>query len=204
VLGCDPIAVEADHIGMCKPASRDAQIYRSTAALLRDLLAAGASSVAIHARGNGASCIAVDDGVEGLEPELLADYQNFTTKAPDDRQTLAEKLTTAGRSYLVKEGERKKERFSMTLQRHIAQPAALAHYTRMMASIEARFNRHVARAIALNSPMDQVDQIVQRDVIDPVLETHHTAGADISAATVDNALYYLTGNCHLRWKYGDD
>jgi hypothetical protein len=207
VLGCDPVALEFDHIGMCKPPSREAHIYRSTAAMLRELLPESEpdkpvlSAIQMH-DGNGQADIEqfiFGERVAGLEPETLADYENFTTRAPDDRKTLAEKLTAAGRSYLVREGERKKERFSMTLQRHIAQPSALTHYTRMMASIEARFNRHALREIASGSSIEQVDQVVQRDVIDPVLEAHGASGTDISAATVDGALYYLTGNCHLRW-----
>ena len=40
VHGCEPIALPSDHIGMCKPPSRESQLYQSMSALLRDILLA--------------------------------------------------------------------------------------------------------------------------------------------------------------------
>jgi hypothetical protein len=92
----------------------------------------------------------------------------------------------------------------MMLQRHIAQPSALTHFTRMMAEIEARFNRHVLREVTLGGSLAAVDKIIQEDVVDPVLKTYGAQDMQISASTVDGALYYLAGNCHLRWDNGKD
>jgi len=36
VHGCEPIALPSDHIGMCKPLSREAQLYQSMSGLLRE------------------------------------------------------------------------------------------------------------------------------------------------------------------------
>jgi pimeloyl-ACP methyl ester carboxylesterase len=218
VHGCDPVALPSDHIGMCKPATREAQLFQSISAMIRDLLIQGGSpsdpgmitsngqlplvpAVAVQSA-NVLREIELD--LLGLEPETLVDFQNFTTSAPDDRKTLAEKLTAGGRSYQVRDGERKKEQFSMLLQRHIAQPSALTHYTRIMADVEARFNRHAMRSIALGGSLEAVDQVVQKEVIDPVIRSHSTVDDQVSASTVDGALYYLTGNCHLRWDHGED
>ncbi len=219
VHGCEPIALPSDHIGMCKPLSREAQLYQSMSALLREtvvlLTPISAPSTAVAppvsvppglsqiVSGNGFGWEGAVEPV-GLQPEILVDYQNFTAVAPDDRRSLAEKLTAAGREYQVRDGERKKERFSMMLQRHIAQPSALTHFIRMMAEIEARFNRHVLREVTSGGSLAAVDKIIQEDVVDPVLKTYGAQETQISASTVDGALYYLAGNCHLRWDNGKD
>ena len=219
VHGCDPIALPSDHIGMCKPASREAQLHQSVCAMLRDMLSkskavalpsiGGTPVVRIpydsaHAAAGDVAVGADESEPVGLDPEILVDYQNFTALAPDDRRSLAQKLAAAGRGYQVRDGERKKERFSMMLQRHIAQPSALTHFTRMMADIEARFNRHVLREVTSGGSLAAVDKIIQEDVVDPVLKTYGAPDTQISASTVDGALYYLAGNCHLRWDNGKD
>lgn len=214
VHSCNPIALPSDHIGMCKPASRQAQLYQSVSALLRDTvtwLRTAATPSAVEALPSPtasallpatldtvAKCDA-EVGLAGLQPEILVDYQTFTAVAPDDRRSLAQKLAAVGRGYQVRDGERKKKRFSMMLQRHIAQPSALTRFIRMMAEVEVRFNRHVLREVASGGSLATVDATIQQDVIDPVLQTYGAQDTQISASTVDGALYYLAGNCHLRW-----
>jgi hypothetical protein len=235
VHGCAATALPSNHIDMCKPTTREAQIYQSVSAMVRELLPAtptatgsvrelplalpiaiASTSRAVVPTGllpnipnpwgmltNGTVDAMVFDTL-GLEPEILIDFQNFTTTAPDDRRALSEKLTSAGRDYQVRDAERKKERFSMALQRHIAQPAALTKYTRLMADLEARFNRHALHAISSGQSISAIDRIVQHDVIDPVILTYSEKDPATSASTIDAALYYLTGNCHLRWDNDKD
>src|SRR3546814_2361258 len=73
---------------------------------------------------------------------------DLITLADGDRRDLEQKLADAGRTYAVADAKRKKERFNMTLQRHIAQPSAVTRYAKLMADVESRFNRHVVREIA--------------------------------------------------------
>lgn len=211
VYGCDPIAVDADHICMCKPASREAQLYRSVSALVREV---AKGRVANGNGGNGAGGTPSGDHAEpalpagpsaspacseDLDPEVLVDFQNFTATAPGDRRTLAQKLEDGGRAYEVPDAERKKERFNMTLQRNIAQPSALTRVTQMMSEVETRFNRHARQAIVGAAPPNTVNRIVQQDVIDPTVKAHSETGTPVTPSLVESALYYLTGNCHIRW-----
>ena len=87
----------------------------------------------------------------------------------------------------------------MDLRRHIGQPAAVARYVRLMADVESRFNRHVARVIAEGRDQAEVDVAIQDYVLDPCVAVHSTADQAISAHAVDGALYYLAGNCHIAW-----
>jgi protein SERAC1 len=218
VHGCYPTAIDADHIGMCKPASREGQLYTSISAFIREAVAsitcrefALNKAVAPSPVFISQDSISEISGVSSprgeivdLEPDVLVDYQNFTTAVPDDRRSLAEKLQEADRGYLVREAERKKERFNMTLQRHIAQPSAILRYTRLMSDLETRFNRHARRAIARGESLEAVDKIIQSDVVDPVVSAHNNSDHSTTSSLVESALFYLTGNCHLRWDNVED
>ena len=90
----------------------------------------------------------------------------------------------------------------MALQRHIAQPSAVTRYTQLLADVESRFSRHVARVIAEGGNASEVDQAVQDQVIVPCTANHSSDDNEITAGLVDGALYYLAGNCHLAWDNG--
>lgn len=211
IVGSDPIAVQANHIDICKPASKAAPVYASICAMIRQLLkkiapgfepdkggcltTSGDTQSADRTQDSGTATMAE----AGMSSEMLADFEYFTTMADHDRRDLAQKLADTGRSYAIADAKRKKERFNMALQRHIAQPSAVTHYTQLMADIESRFNRHVARLVAHNADGAAIDQVVQDQVIGPCITTHSTSGNEITAGLVDGALYYLAGNCHLAW-----
>jgi hypothetical protein len=242
VLGCELISIDADHIALCKPATRESQLYKSVSAFLRDLLPADSMPLSRDAaitpkgtalisyiaasppatqqhqlfmvpRGDTESqpsslpVLFVAEPAESglrLDPpalthELLVDYQYFTTQAPDDRRPLAQKLANGGREHEVGDAERKKERFAMSLQRHSAQLSSLGRYVRLLSDVESRFNRHVAPSIADGAPAHQINRQVQDAVIDAALKAHMAETPDATASLVESALYYLTGNCHVRW-----
>lgn len=138
---------------------------------------------------------------EGLAPDILEDYAYFTTVAADDRRDIEQKLTDAGRAYQVKDAKKRKERFAMALRRHIAQPSAVTRYMQILADVESRHARHVRLALADGASLAQVDEVIQQKVLDSSLERFLRSGSEISSALVDNALYYLAGNCHVSWDH---
>ncbi|MBY3104513.1 putative lipase [Rhizobium laguerreae] len=210
VLGCEPIAVQSDHLRICKPENQKAPVFISVCGLIRSLLKDSTPSPGGGSGGNAQGDTAesthagLADGsepthtMEGVTADIARDFEYFTTVAEDDRRDLEQKLTDVGRAYAVRDAKRKKERFNMALQRHIAQPAAVTRYTRLMSEVESRFNRHVARAIAEGACAAAVDGIIQNEVISPCAALESGAEA-VTASLVDGALYYLAGNCHVAW-----
>jgi hypothetical protein len=206
VYGSDPIGVEADHISICKPVGIGAPVHQSICKFIRDHLPAngiaGGNSKEGHADNTTLKEKDNDLGTDGTNSNslgLLSDFEIFTQISEDDRRDLEMKLTTADREYLVRTAKRKKERFHMDLRRHVGQPAAVARYVRLMADVESRFNRHVARVIAQGRDQAEVDRAIQDFVLDPCIEIHSASNQAISARAVDGALYYLAGNCHIAW-----
>ncbi|SFI56003.1 ABC-three component system protein [Caulobacter sp. UNC279MFTsu5.1] len=187
VLGCDPVAIQADHISITKLVDRDAQLYQSISTVITDLLATTAAS---------------DDSGGGGDAVIESEYNAFTSQAPSDRRTLAEKLTATGRQAEIVWAEKQKERFSMTLQRNIAQPSAVRQYTRLMSNIETRYRRYVGPLIADGTDGATIDHALQESVLDPCLKAHDADGGEGTSGLVDSAFYYLAGNCHVSWDNG--
>jgi hypothetical protein len=205
VYGSDPIGIEGDHITICKPVGTGAPVHQSVCKFIRDHLTAKDGAGGPSEEGQPGKTTMKDKEADlGTESpssgiEMLSDFEVFTQISEDDRRDLETKLTVADRAYLVRMAKRKKERFHMDLRRHIGQPAAVARYVRLMADVESRFNRHVARVIAEGRDQAEVDVAIQDYVLDPCVAVHSTADQAISAHAVDGALYYLAGNCHIAW-----
>jgi protein SERAC1 len=213
IVGSDPIAVQANHIDICKPNNKTAPVYASICAMIRQLLKKLAPGLESDTgglpSGDGAQSADATQhreqaaaGEASIAPDVLTDFEYYTTMADHDRRDLAQKLADAGRSYAIADAKRKKERFNMALQRHIAQPSAVTRYTQLLADIESRFNRHVARVVAGHADAAAIDQVVQDQVVVPCIAAHSTSKNEITAVLVDGALYYLAGNCHLAWDNG--
>lgn len=198
VYGSDPVPVEADHIGICKPETSAAPVHRSICKFIRDHLDKKTTGTGGPA-GDQESTVGGSEDESTQQLDLLSDYEIFTQVSEDDRRDLETKLSAAKREYLVRKAKRKKERFHMDLRRHIGQPAAVARYVKLMADVESRFNRHVARVIADGGELSDVDSAIQDYVIDPCIDVHSTTDQTVSANVVDGALYYLAGNCHIAW-----
>ena len=201
VLGVEPIAIEADHICICKPESRDDKLYKSVSSFVRQLVENCETTGNARIDNNDAGR-SVDDGVADLEighvsAEMLNEFEYFTTVAEDDRRSLEQKLGDAKRKFQIRPAKRAKERFAMALQRNIAQPSAVARYTRLMADVESRYNRHILKIISSGGNLSEVDAAIQKEVLDPCTASHSTDDHATSANLVDGALYYLAGNCHL-------
>tara|TARA_R110002074_G_C12548406_1_gene666351 strand:+ start:219 stop:1439 length:1221 start_codon:yes stop_codon:yes gene_type:complete len=186
VSGCDPIALQADHIEIAKLESRNSQLYQSISSVLSELLLEVSET-----------------NISGFDhagrAQIESEYETYTLRAEGDRRNLAQKLFDANRSHEIERAERQKERFSMTLQRNIGQPSAVRRYTRLMSNIETRFNRFVVPAVAEDASASTIDGLIQDNVLDPSLKAHDADGVESTAAEVESAYYYLAGNCHIGW-----
>ena len=127
------------------------------------------------------------------------DFDHFSTEAADDRRSLETKLKDAKRDYEVRAAEQKKERFAKILYRHVTQPSSLTNYLRLLASVEMRYSRMVVPAIVEQRSVAEINDLVVREVIEPIVANQIDQITDLNEGLVECALYYLTGNCHVRW-----
>jgi len=178
VLGCSPVAIDADHISITKLADASAQLFKSICVTIDELIA---------------SLPPPDE--DGSDDELMV----FCETAAEDRRDLATKLTAVNRTAEIPFAEKNKERFSMALNRHIAHSSAALRYTRLLSNINSRFHRHVRPLIESDAPPSVIDDCVQERVLDPSLEGFNNENGQGTAGLADGAYYYLAGNCHIGW-----
>ena len=91
-----------------------------------------------------------------------------------------------------------KESFAKKLNTHLFSETAQTILARLLAEVYARFNRHVTPQLQSSSP-EQIADLVQEKVLNPLNEEIGTEVLDLYADEVDGMLYFLTGNCHVKW-----
>lgn len=176
-----PIPVDADHIGICKPASKDAPVYLS---LLR------------HVKKVLADCPVVEfNEADGNAPFAPDDY---SVPSEDDRRTLQEKLIDAGREHEYAKANNLQSRFARSYHKLGLFTAAKTRNDAVLSAVEQRFQTHVyGPQICKGASEADIAKALQEHVIDPIC-----ARADLGAlspASVLQALYYLTEQCHIQW-----
>jgi hypothetical protein len=53
--------------------------------------------------------------------------------------------------------------------------------------------------IALNADLTEIKRAVQHEIIDPIEAMLGENVLDLYADEINGMLYFLTGNCHIRW-----
>lgn len=182
VKGCIPVAVDGDHITICKPSSRTEPVYMGVKTFIEECL-------------DNRDDSATDPQIDFLDREI----EKYKTQV--DRRTLDEKLCDAGRDYEIKDAKRKKENFDKEFRKNSLQSSAKKKYALLLGEVESRFHRHVYPLLAEGADIAKVNQAVQQYVVDPIV-SQFGASENVNAGTIDEMIFYLTGQCNIRWHHG--
>lgn len=166
-----PIAVDADHVSICKPESPDAFVYVSIRRHLESLLQ---------------SC--------GPTPFSGEDYG---TPAESDRRDLLQKLIDAGREHEYQNANNLQSGFAQRYYKLGLYTDARSKSDSTLANVEQRFLTHVYTKIASGASNDEIAQALQTHVIDALCNGPESEG--LSPKAVLQALYFLTGQCYIKW-----
>jgi predicted alpha/beta hydrolase family esterase len=170
-----PIPVDANHLDICKPVSRDSTVYISIRRKLSEL----------------APVQAVPIAGSFDEDQLGSDSEH-------DRRDLLEKLTAAGREYEYGFANESQNRFARAFAQQGLKTASAAVYNNLLADVEQRFQSLIYHPlICYDADQSTVSEAVQRQIIDPLSLKY--ADDNATSKTVMNALYFLTERCHIRW-----
>lgn len=175
--GARPIAVDADHISICKPENRDALVYISICRHLKKALLDCDGSKPQAA----VTSFATEDYGEGSE---------------FDRRDLLQKLMDAGREHEYQNANNLQSTFAQRYYKLGLFTEARTKSDAILASVEQRFLTHVYNGkICTGATDDEVAAALQTHVIDAVC----AASQGLSAKAVLQALYFLTEQCYIRW-----
>ena len=183
VAGTTPVAMDKDHITICKPRDKEDLIYLG----IKRHLARTLSSCPMNSpNGNGGSFAADDYG----------------TKTEEDRRDLLEKLIAAGREHEYSKANNLQNKFAQNYLKLGLYTTAKDDNDRLLSEVEQRFLTHIYHPlICKGRPDEEIRNALQAHVIDAVYE-QHAGGKGIGKKTILSALYFLTEQCHIRWDCG--
>lgn len=169
IVGVVPVPIDSDHITICKPSNRDSPIYRSLLHRVRQ-----------HT-------------TDGLDDSEGREYG----KKVDDREDLQSKLVDAGREHEYSWANDLQNRFAQRYYKYGLFSEARKRNDALLSDIEQRFVSHVYHErICKGATSQQIAQAVQAEVIDPLATRYQ---GSLTEMTIREALYFLTGQCYVRW-----
>lgn len=174
-----PVAVDKDHISICKPVDRDDIVYLGVNRHIRKLLK---EIVETSPGANGA--FSVDD---------------YSSKFEGDRRDLLQKLIDAGREHEYEYANNAQNEFARRFAKTGLFTAAREDHDILLSDVESRFITHVYHPIICKGGSDEeIRAALQQHVVDSLAEKQ-LGGTKFSSKAVLSALYFLTEQCHLKW-----
>ncbi|WSH68002.1 ABC-three component system protein (plasmid) [Rhizobium ruizarguesonis] len=178
VNGAMPIPIDADHINICKPSSRNDLIYTSIRHRLRKLVPPACPS---------------DE-----TPGNAFDDDDLDEQSPSDRRDLMSKMIAAGREHQYHFANDSQSKFARPFLRTGLKTSISAVYKNLLADIEQRFHNLIYHPLICGGADEAtVAAAIQTQIVDPLSQKY--AADNATAKTVVNALYFLTERCHIRW-----
>lgn len=112
---------------------------------------------------------------------------------------LEPKLEAGGQAALLDFAQRTKELFAKKLIRYQFSETGQQIHAYVLAEIYSRFHRHILPKIQKGLPAEAISDCVQKEVIDPVQGVLEENVLGLYADEINGMLYFLTGNCHIKW-----
>ena len=195
VSGVEPVVVTLDHISLAKPKDKSSQVYLGTHKLINTLVSDLSKTTQV--------LDSDEQDLDLIDPEspLAKDYDYYTNPiSPTERETLEEKLNAGGRGMEIRQAKRAKHDFSMLINKNTLQRKPVEFFGKLLSDVSTRYGTLVYPQILNGMGYVQVNRSIHEDVIQPVHETFKDNDfKPISKRTVQGALYYLGGHCHVRW-----
>ncbi len=129
--------------------------------------------------------------------EKLKHYCNESTNG--DVRGLEEKLISSDRQDMLKIAARLKQDASMLIMKYQTSPVAQDIITLVLAKIYTNFLLEVTPSIEALASRSTIDSLINQKVINPAIEMLGENDLLITDADVLGLLYFLGGNCHVRW-----
>lgn len=173
VVKTEPVAVDKDHISICKPSDKEDVIY-----------------------------LGVKRHIDNLYRSLLGNLpgdDDYTTPSESDRRDLLQKLIDAGREHEYSFANDAQNRFARKLLKTGLFTSARNDHDLLLSEVESRFVFNIYHPLICKGVDDvAITKAIQEAVIDP-LSNKITGATHFSMKDVLCALYYLTEQCHIRW-----
>ena len=175
------IAVDSDHVSICKPAGKDSLIYSSIRYRIENVVK---------------NCAPI-----GYQAGPFADgaEDDYAARAESDRRTLQQKLIDAEREHEYSNANDMQNKFAQKYRKLGLYNEEKTRTDYILQQVEQRFVTHVYHAkICKGASDEEILKSIQENVID-TLCNQGDISERLNPKKVYQAIYYLTEQCYLRW-----
>lgn len=131
--------------------------------------------------------------------EKLEELQRYGEAKENPLIPIETKLKEGQRGDLIDFALETKECFAKQLARHTHFESAQKIHLHLLAHIWSVFQTRILPEIQAGQSRLAIERLIQSEIIDPTLADLRDNPFDYSDREVQGMLYYLTGNCHIRW-----
>lgn len=140
------------------------------------------------------------DEADGYTARIGDQLQHFCKVSTDgDVRGLTDKLTAAQRTDILGLAKRLKQEAAKIIMSMQTSPVAQAIITLVLSKIFTDFTLYVRPAIEANATRAVIDQLIGDKVINPIMDMLGDNDLMLTDADVLGLLFFLGGNCHIRW-----
>ena len=132
--------------------------------------------------------------------EQIDKLQHYSTPLSEEKIVgLEAKLNAGQRPQYLPFAIQTKEIFVKKLAKYQFYEAAQEIHAYLLAEIYTRYNLHVYPQIHCGTQESEINSLIQLKIIDPILALFNENILHIYADDINGMLYFLTGNCHIKW-----
>jgi len=137
--------------------------------------------------------------------EYIQELMHYVDSSEDDVRGLEDKLRSALRdTNYIEEAKRYKELFAKRLVKRDLSPSAQKIFAYLLGKIKQSFRYKIIPSIKSGIDCDTIEKMIFSDVIEPINKELEENVLNITWDESIGMLYFLTGNCHLRWDWEQD
>lgn len=131
--------------------------------------------------------------------DFIEQLQVYTIKKDVDFIGLEEKLIKGNREEYYEEAEELKERFTKLLFKSQFSPSTQKAYAHILGSINSLFRQHIKPRIKAGEHKANIDSLVYDAIVNHIYAQIADLKINLNCDDITGMLYYLTGNCHIKW-----
>ena len=132
--------------------------------------------------------------------EIIERLENFMTPLANETVIgLEQKLIDGGHADILPFARMAKELFAKRIAKYQMYKSAQEIYVCLLASIFSKFNFLVMPLIVAKKNTLEIRKVIQIEIIDHIKNILGENALKIYEDEIHGMLFFLTGNCHIRW-----
>lgn len=131
--------------------------------------------------------------------DIVDELLHFKSNADDEFIGLEKKLENGDRIHYLNFAEMSKEKFSKKLLRNEHSETAQHIYAFLLAKVYSNFQMYIYPLFQHEHPDIFINQMITEYIITPLEELLGENLLRIYDDEINGMLYFLTGNCHIKW-----